>query len=765
MKFRRPHLRTVRGRLLLAAIAVEAVMLTLLVGNSLRLLQGSLGAQAENHAAQMAPVLNAALVAPLAQSDTATVQAILDESQAVPGIEYLAVIDRRGKLVAISGWPRGKPLPKVDSRFSLEQKDGIPRYDVARPIQIAGQQLGTLRYGLDLSHIIAARRDLVTQGVAIALGEILLSAGLLTLLGYWMTRHLAALTRASEAVARGNYTPDPVIEGDDDVGRLGAAFNAMSRVVGERIGELMSTRDELITLAYTLEQEHARLGALLSSMEFGVLFLNPAERAIYVNPAFRHLWNIPDGVDIQGRAMGHLLALAEQPPADPVMVANALLDLDRQAEFQRDDGRTVTARGYPVVMSDGQKIGRLWTFVDVTLSRLHAHQMQAAKEAAEAASAAKASFLATMSHEIRTPMNGIIGMTQLALETELSEEQREYLTWVHTSAESLLSILNDILDFSKIDAGRLDLEQVSFNLHDMVRQTVGLFTAQAGGKGIALKLDLAPDLPREALGDPIRLRQVLTNLLSNAMKFTSAGAIAVHVGLAATSARVPGRLDLHFSVADSGVGIPADKLDMIFSPFSQADSSITRRFGGTGLGLAIAQRLVAMMDGRIWVESQPGQGSTFQFVVALRQAEPPKGVVAPMARSEGGGAHVLVAEDTPVNQRLAQTLLSKRGYRVSLANDGVEALDKCQAESFALVLMDMQMPNMDGLEATEKIRAYEKANGQPRVPIVAMTANAMEVDRQRCLEAGMDGFISKPFRADELLALVAQSISSPTSAG
>ncbi|MDD5387967.1 MAG: response regulator [Gallionellaceae bacterium] len=752
-------MRTVRARLLLAAIAVEAVMLTLLVSNSLRLLQDSLGAQAETHAAQIAPVFNAALVAPLAQSDYATVQAILDESRAVEGIEYLAVLDRKGKLVAISGWPRAKALPAVDPRFSLDQKERIPRYDVARPIQLSGQPLGTLRFGLDLSHIITARHQLVTQGVAIALGEILLSAGLLALLGYWLTRHLTALTRASEAVARGNYTPDPVIEGNDDVGHLGAAFNAMSRAVGERVGELVATRDELMTLAYTLEQEHARLAALFSAMDFGVLFLNPAERAIYVNPGFRQLWNLLDDFDIQGREVAHLLALSESPPMDPEQVARTLREHDRHAEFQRADGRVISAHSYPVVMSDGQAIGRLWTFVDVTLSRLNAQEMLAAKEAAEAAGAAKASFLATMSHEIRTPMNGIIGMTQLALDTDLDAEQREYLTWVHTSAESLLGILNDILDFSKIDAGRLDLEQVPFNLHEMVQQTVGLFTAQAGGGGIGLKLNLDAGLPRLLVGDPIRLRQILTNLLSNALKFTHQGTISVRVAPVVNAAKVPGRLDLQFSVADTGVGIAADKLEMIFSPFSQADSSITRRFGGTGLGLAIAQRLVAMMDGRLWVESTPGQGSLFQFTVALRQAEKPAGTAQPAAIAEpGAGAHVLVAEDTPVNQRLAQTLLNKRGYRVSLANDGVEALAMCQAEAFDLVLMDMQMPNMDGLEATEKIRAWEQESGHRRVPIVAMTANVRDEDRLRCLASGMDDFIGKPFRADDLIAMVARHI-------
>ncbi len=732
-------------------------MLTLLVGNSLRLLQDSLGSQAESHVAQLAPVLNAALVAPLAQSDYATVQAILDESRAVPGIVYLAVLDVAGKQVALSGWPAGKSLPRVEAVFSLEPEDGSTRYDVAHPIQLAGQALGTLRYGLDLSPILAARRELATQSIAIALGEILLSAGLLALLGYWLTRHLSALTRASEAVARGNYTLDLVTEGDDDVGRLGAAFNAMLRAVGERVGELMSTRDELITLAYTLEQEHARLEALFSAMDFGVLFLNPGERAIYANPGFRQLWNLPGDLDVEGRDLAHLLALAKPAPVDPDAVARILRNHDRHAEFRRADGRAITAHGYPVALSDGQVIGHLWTFVDVTQSRQHAYELRAAKEAAEAASAAKASFLATMSHEIRTPMNGIIGMAQLALETDITEEQREYLTWVHTSAESLLAILNDILDFSKIDAGRLDLEQVPFDVAEMARQTVGLFSAQAGSKGLSLKLELAPELPAQVTGDPIRLRQVLTNLISNAMKFTQAGTIRVVI--AALASEDPARVRLQFSVADSGVGIPADKLDMIFSPFSQADSSITRRFGGTGLGLAIAQRLVTMMEGRIWVESTPGQGSTFHFIVSLRPAAPPevkqKAVVVMAARA---GARILVAEDTPVNQRLAQTLLSKRGYLVELANDGVEALDKYRAEHFDLILMDMQMPNMDGLEATERIRAWEQENARLRIPIVAMTANALEADRQRCLAAGMDDFIAKPFRADELLGVVARRL-------
>ena len=751
-----PRLRTVRSRLLLAAILVETVMLTLLVTNSLRLLQASLATQAESHAAQMAPVLNAALVAPLAQSDYATVQAILNESQAVPGISYLAVIDNRGKLVAISGWPREKPLPRIDSAFSLDEVDKLPRYDVARSISLAGQPLGTLRYGLDLSHIVTARHQLMTQGIAIALGEILLSAGLLTLLGYWLTRHLSELTRVSREVSQGNFTPELVSEGSDDIGQLGAAFNAMSRAISERIQELTTNRDEQITLTHTLEQEHARLSALLSAMEFGVLFLNPSDRVIYANPAFRQLWHIPEGLDLHGRGVLSVLEMADILQADPQEVSQTLREHERQSEFTLIGKRTVTARSYPVSMEDGQLIGRLWTFVDVTQSRLGAQQLMAAKEAAEAASAAKAAFLATMSHEIRTPMNGIIGMSALALDTELTEEQREYLSWVHSSAESLLAILNDILDFSKIEAGRLDLEQVPFDLRSLIRQTIGLFSAQAASKQLGLIADIQENLPDLVTGDPLRLRQILTNLLSNALKFTSNGSVSLCV--THQEDVDPGRIGLHFFVTDTGVGIPRDKQDMIFTPFSQADSTITRRFGGTGLGLAIAHRLVGMMDGHIWVESMEGKGSVFHFIVRLGLSHMPAQQAQHDEVIHRAGARILVAEDTPVNQRLAQALLGKRGYDVTLADDGRKAISLFQAQRFDLVLMDMQMPNVDGLEATRAIREWERGNRKSRIPIIAMTANAMEADRERCLEAGMDDFIAKPFNANEMLAVVARHI-------
>ena len=756
MKFRWPG-RSVRGRLLLAAILVEATMLTLLVTNSLRLLSDHMTDQARSHAEQMAPVLNAALVAPLAQRDYATVQAILDESRVVQGIDYLAMVDAGDKLVAVSGWKRDQPLPPPDKAFQLFGNGDAPRYDVVTPVSLAGQKLGTLHFGLNLSRILAAHRQLLNQGALIALGELVLSAGLLTLLGYWLTRHLTELTRASEAVAGGNLTPAPVAEGDDDVGQLGAAFNAMSRAVSERIRELTEARDTQVRLAAEVEAEHARMLSLLSAMDIGVLFVDVAGRVIYANPAFNAIWNTGEALALRGELMDAIPARVGGGFRDALAWGSLLSGGDGPCEASLRDGRIVTRRQQAVNNSAGQAIGRLWLFEDVTAARLDAQQLLAAKEAAEAGSRAKAAFLATMSHEIRTPMNGILGMTELVLAMPLDEEQREYLGWVKSSAGSLLTVLNDILDFSKIDAGRLELERAPFVPAELLDEIVGLYRSGAEARGIGLSWQSDGGLPEKLEGDAVRLRQVLTNLVSNAIKFTVVGQVSMRVSVCSPAPDdAPGQVRLCFSVADTGVGIPEDKLAHIFSPFAQADDSITRRFGGTGLGLAIASRLAELMGGSLDVVSVTGKGSTFRFALPLSPNQP-----RPTAAKEGaasaaagqGGLHVLVVEDTPVNQVLCRAILVKAGHRVSLADDGAQALAMLEKEAFDFVLMDMQMPVMDGLEATKRIRAREQITGG-HIPVVALTANAMEKDRLRCLEAGMDDFIAKPFRADVVLAAI-----------
>lgn len=516
--------------------------------------------------------------------------------------------------------------------------------------------------------------------------------------------------------------------------------------------------------------------------------LSDFQKAILDNAGHAIISATPDGIiRVFNPAAEQLLGysadelVGKETPAifhDPQEVAaraqafSAELDIDLEPGFdvfvEKSRRGLPNAHEWTYVRKDGSRLtvlltitalrnaeGTITSFLgvasDITKLKLTQQELMLAKNAAEAASVAKSQFLANMSHEIRTPMNGVLGMTELLLATPLSDKQRHMAKTVQQSAASLLTIINDILDYSKIEAGKLQLEHTDIDLSRLLNDAVKLFSEAARQKRLSLSVAIPPSLPTALRGDPTRLRQILLNLIGNAVKFTAAGSITVSADCLAHSTE---RILLRVTVRDTGIGIPPESQACVFDAFAQADGSTTRKFGGTGLGLTIVKQLVHLMGGTVDLESIPGLGSTFGFTIPL-EIRPNNKKASVIVRSQQNPAtlhgKVLLAEDNAVNREIAVAMLESLGCTVDIAKDGEEALTAVDAQSYDVVLMDCQMPNLDGLKASRLIREQENRRPQRRrLPILALTANAMEGDREQCLAAGMDGYLTKPFTFDQL---------------
>lgn len=531
------------------------------------------------------------------------------------------------------------------------------------------------------------------------------------------------------------------------------------RVVNGGHGEILALLRD-VTARRQLETERRRLASFPELNPTPIVEIDLEGHAHYANERARRL-----------------LGGTAQPNADhPLLLGGPELGATLIEAGELSGHREVNANGtwyYQLLhVVDGENRIRLYSF-DITDRKLMERQLLEAKEAAEAGTRARSEFLANMSHELRTPMNAVIGMSELMLTTSLDTEQRDCVETIQSSAMALLTILNDILDFSKIESGKIVLEAAPFDVVECVDGALQMFQRQAEDKGLVLERGSVAGIPQRILGDDCRLRQILVNLIGNALKFTLQGHVRVELDAGAYEG---GLSELHFVVADTGVGIPVERMACLFKSFSQVDASITRQFGGTGLGLAISRRLCELMGGQMWVESEEGAGSRFHFTIRVSvdpKGDPPESILLPVRDPErrcssGSQPHdaetlelpkeigenkmndlrILIAEDNMVNQRVAMKMLAHLGFGADVVANGVEALDALGRKSYDIILMDVMMPEMDGLEATRAIRRQWPGAARPR--IIATTANAMKGDREKCLEAGMDDYISKPVRMDDL---------------
>ncbi|GAA5168091.1 hybrid sensor histidine kinase/response regulator [Viridibacterium curvum] len=685
----------------------------------------------------------------LATGEVWQLKTILSQASRFPGLEQIDLTDAQGVVLSsVHAADISPPLAialDVPSRREETVIETQARGQAGANVQVwtpvgDESELGWIHTRFSLKVAESTRSDMYLNSLWLGLAASVLATFVFML---FLRHPIRKLQSASDFATRlDNLSGETMLAdaGVADVDDLVAALNKASLRLQQQQQELRRTEAHFQSVVEGLSE---------------LVFETDAElRWTYLNRAWQDitLYTVEEGL---GRPVLDFTPDDEKPRIaeafKPLYKGEISFLLDRFRYIAKDGGtRHLEVFARARRNHDNVFIGYSGSIVDISARKATEDAMLAARVAAEHANQAKSDFLANMSHEIRTPMNAVIGMTELLMGTLLTPQQRQYMETAKQSADALMSIIDDVLDFSKIEAGHLVLEHIDFSLRRCVGNAVESLRERAESHGLVLECHVEDDIPDTLCGDPHRLRQILLNLIANAVKFTSAGKVRVDVSLDACGET---DVSLCFLVADTGIGIPGDKLGMIFESFSQADTSTTRRFGGTGLGLAICKRLANAMGSNIWVDSEPGVGSNFFFTVRLdlSAGDISEPATARMLRTRP--LRILLTEDNTVNQALATGLLERLGHRVVLAGDGAQCLQRlAEDRAFDVVLMDLQMPVMGGLAACERIREDERIFNLPHLPVIALTAHAMQSDKERCLAIGMDGYVSKPVTLNSLSA-------------
>jgi PAS domain S-box-containing protein len=729
----------------------------------------------------LADTLGANTAASLAFDDPKTARVMLGALQTDHQILGACLYDSRGNIFAEYRRANLERYFKMPAWRSDGAYFDAESFTLFRAVTLNGEPTGSIAIVSDLSGLHATMWEFAKIASLVLLVSIfvtyLISARFLRVI----TGPLLELADVAGRVSQEeNYTLRAVPRGSDEIARVIRSFNQMlDRVrdrdaalqgsnsglearVKERTQELQDEANERKRAEDALHEERRILRALIDNVPDFMYVKDVESRFVVGNASLARSVGVPGPEQLLGKTDRDFYSreLADAYLQDDQNVMRAKQPLfDREEECINEKGDTIflLTTKVPLLDNRGEVTGIVGLGRNITGRRKAEQAMQRAREAAEAASRAKSEFLANMSHEIRTPLNGVIGMTELALDTDLTAEQREYLETVKMSSDSLLTVINDILDFSKIEAGKIDLEAVDFNLRDCLETTLKTLALRADEKGLELLCEIAPDVPEVVEGDSSRLRQVLANLVGNAIKFTHRGEVALSVQLEIKDG--DDRL-LRFTVSDTGIGIPAEKQKLIFDPFTQADTSTTRKYGGTGLGLTISSRLVNMMDGKIWVESEIGRGTQFHFTVQFKRVGGKTPTETTAAPETLHGIKVLVADDNATNRRILEGMLKRWDMQAKSVGSGDEALaELCAAgrarEPYALILTDMHMPGMDGFNLVERIRQLPELS---TATVMMLTSSESRGDAARCKGLGVSAYLLKPIRLSELREAIARVV-------